>query len=66
VDTQQLLCDPPASSPSQGERSNGLSRRLALALDEAERQALVRALYVVKDNWWLDPVEDALLARLEA
>jgi hypothetical protein len=35
-------------------------------LTDDERSALLRALYVVKDNWWLDAVEDALLARLEA
>jgi hypothetical protein len=67
VDGQQLLCEPrsASSSPGQGERSSGPSRSLALALDEAELDALIRALYVVKDNWWLDPVEEALLVRLE-
>ncbi len=29
-------------------------RLVALVLGEAERDALVRVLYVVKDNFWLD------------
>ena len=37
---------------------------LLLALSEAEREALLRVLYVVKDNFWLDDVEEALLERL--
>lgn len=45
-------------APSAGTR--------AFPLTDEERSALLRALYVVKDNWWLDAVEDALLARLEA
>ncbi len=66
VEPQSLLCEPRAySPPSQGELSTEPSRRLALALNESERLALIRALYVVKDNWWLDPVEEALLSRLE-
>jgi hypothetical protein len=36
----------------------------ALVLTSAERDALVRALYVVKDNFWLDDVEESLLERL--
>lgn len=36
----------------------------ALVLAEAEREALVRVLYVVKDNFWLDDVEQSLLDRL--
>ena len=39
-------------------------RLVALVLSEAERDALVRALYVVKDNFWLDDVEESLLERL--
>jgi hypothetical protein len=63
VDTQLLLCESGASSsPALGEPS---SRGLALPLNEYERLALVRALYVVKDNWWLDPTEESLLQRLE-
>ena len=37
---------------------------LPLALSEAEREALLRVLYVVKDNFWLDDVEEAILERL--
>ncbi len=36
----------------------------ALVLGEVEREALVRVLYVVKDNFWLDDVEQSLLDRL--
>ena len=32
---------------------------------EEEREALVRVLRVVEDNWWLDDVERALLERFE-
>ena len=39
-------------------------RLVALVLGEAERDALVRVLYVVKDNFWLDEVEESLLERL--
>ena len=38
--------------------------RESLALSEAEREALLRVLYVVKDNFWLDDVEEAILERL--
>ena len=65
MDTQSLLCEPHASvSPTLGEPRRP-SAGLALALDENERLALIRALSVVKDNWRLDPVEEGLLARLE-
>jgi hypothetical protein len=37
---------------------------VALVLSEPERNALVRVLYVVKDNFWLDDVEQSLLDRL--
>ncbi len=39
-------------------------RLVALVLSEAEREALVRLLYVVNDNFWLDDVEQSLLDRL--
>jgi hypothetical protein len=39
-------------------------RLVALVLSDSERDALVRALYVVKDNFWLDDVEESLLERL--
>jgi hypothetical protein len=39
-------------------------RLVALVLSEAERDALVRVLYVVKDNFWLDDNEESLLERL--
>ena len=39
-------------------------RLVALVLSERESEALVRALYVVKDNFWLDEVEESLLERL--
>jgi hypothetical protein len=38
---------------------------LVLLLTAEERAALVRVLRVVEDNWWLDPVEGAVLRRLE-
>jgi hypothetical protein len=37
---------------------------VALVLGEAEIDALVRVLYVVKDNFWLDDIEESLLERL--
>ena len=37
---------------------------LLLAVTGAEREALLRVFYVVKDNFWLDDVEEALLERL--
>jgi hypothetical protein len=39
------------------------TRSLRLTGDELD--ALVAALYVVKDNWWLTEVEERLLHRLE-
>ena len=39
-------------------------RLVALVLGEAEKDALVRVLYVVKDNFWLDDLEESLLQRL--
>ena len=40
------------------------TQSLPLALSEKEREALLRVLYVVKDNFWLDDVEEAMLERL--
>ena len=40
------------------------TQSLPLALSEAEREALLRVLYVVKDNFWLDDVEEAMVERL--
>jgi hypothetical protein len=37
----------------------------SLRLTVAELEALLAALYVVKDNWWLTDVEERLLERLE-
>ena len=37
----------------------------SLRLTAEELDALVAALYVVKDNWWLTAVEEQLLQRLE-
>ena len=37
---------------------------LLLVVTGAEREALLRVFYVVKDNFWLDDVEEALLERL--
>jgi len=39
-------------------------RLVALVLSASERDALVRALYVVKNNFWLDDIEESLLERL--
>jgi hypothetical protein len=39
-------------------------RLVALVLGEAERDALVRVLYVLKDNFWLDDIEESLLEWL--
>ena len=36
----------------------------SLVLSESERRALLRLLYVVKDNFWLDDIEETLLERL--
>jgi hypothetical protein len=35
-----------------------------LTLRDAELLAAIRVLYVVKDNFWLDDVEESLLERL--
>ena len=35
-------------------------------LTSREREALIRVLYVIKDNWSLDETEDLLLVRLES
>jgi hypothetical protein len=40
------------------------TQSLPLALSEKEREALLRVLYVVKDNFWLDDVEEAMVERL--
>jgi len=40
--------------------------RSGFPLSAAEREALIKALYVVKDNWWLTDVEARVLARLLA
>jgi hypothetical protein len=37
----------------------------SLRLRGDELDALIAALYVVKDNWWLTAVEEQLLHRLE-
>jgi hypothetical protein len=36
-----------------------------LELEDGEVQALLDALYVVLDNWWLDPPQRRVLERLE-
>jgi hypothetical protein len=67
VEPELLLFESHASERwSGGELTGGELAALPLLLDEHERRALIRALYVVKDNWWLDPVEQELLQRLEA
>jgi hypothetical protein len=38
---------------------------ISLRLTDQERAALARVLHVVEDEWWLDEVEQTLLARLE-
>ena len=38
----------------------------SLRLSEAERETLIKALYVLADNWWLSEMEAELLARLLA
>jgi hypothetical protein len=38
---------------------------ITFSLTAREREALVAALYVVKDNWWLTDLEQRLLDRLE-
>src|SRR5262249_33034980 len=43
-----------------------VSERSSFSLGEEERDALIRVLYVVKDNWWLDEREENLLQRLLA
>jgi hypothetical protein len=39
--------------------------RRSLRLTTEEVEALLAALYVVKDNWWLTPAEERVLRRLE-
>jgi len=38
---------------------------IVFLLTGEERTALARILRVVEDEWWLDELEQALLARLE-
>jgi hypothetical protein len=38
---------------------------ISLRLTDQERAALARVLHFVEDEWWLDEVEQTLLARLE-
>ena len=38
---------------------------ISLRLTDQERAALACVLHVVEDEWWLDEVEQTLLARLE-
>jgi hypothetical protein len=38
---------------------------VSLRLTTEECEALARILHVVEDEWWLDELERALLARLE-
>jgi hypothetical protein len=38
--------------------------RPGFALSAEDREALIRVLYVVKDNWWLDEQEEDVLQRL--
>jgi hypothetical protein len=40
--------------------------RPGFPLSREEREALIKALYVVQDNWWLTDVEARVLARLVA
>jgi hypothetical protein len=42
-----------------------LEAAFVFLLSGEEREALVRVLRVVEDNWWLDDVERALLERFE-
>jgi len=42
-----------------------LEAAFVFLLSGEEREALVRVLQVVEDNWWLDDVERALLERFE-
>jgi hypothetical protein len=60
----------PASRPTDSLRRNTHDGNhvepAELVLEDAERQAAIRVLYVVKDNFWLDTVEESLLERLLA
>ena len=51
-------------SPMAATETLEAERLVALVLGEAEKDALVRVLYVVKDNFWLDDLEESLLQRL--
>jgi hypothetical protein len=42
-----------------------LEAAFVFLLSGEEREALVRVLRVVEDNWWLDDVERSLLERFE-
>ena len=53
--TDSLLTGPAAD---RGMKPAGLIIR------PAEREAAIRVLYVVKDNFWLDDVEESVLERL--
>jgi hypothetical protein len=43
----------------------GETLKRMIRLTPEEQQALVAALYVVKDNWWLTEIEERVLERLE-
>jgi hypothetical protein len=57
----------PAPSPTVSLRDSHRvmgSEPAKLTLRDAELLAAIRVLYVVKDNFWLDDVEESLLTRL--
>jgi hypothetical protein len=58
----------PASQTTDSLDSGSMANRgkepAGLIIRPAEREAVIRVLYVVKDNFWLDDVEESLLERL--
>jgi len=58
----------PASRETGSLPSGSTTRRgvepAELIIRSAEREAAIRVLYVVKDNFWLDEAEESLLERL--
>jgi hypothetical protein len=53
-----------SDSLHSGPMANRGKKPAGLIIRPAEREALIRVLYVVKDNFWLDDVEESLLERL--
>jgi hypothetical protein len=53
-----------ADSLPSGSMADQSAEPAGLVIGPTEREAVIRVLYVVKDNFWLDDVEESVLERL--